>query len=322
VIGHDDPMTPPVLAEDRRACRRLLREGSKSFYAASMLLPSHVRDDAGAVYGWCRVADHAVDRTDRPAAALESIRTGLERVYVGRPQGAVERAFADAVFRHRISRDIPEAMLEGFEWDVTGRRYETRSEVIDYCVRVGSTVGAMMTTVMERRDPETISAACRLGVAMQLTNIARDVGEDSRTGRLYLPLDALREVGVDVDAWLASPAPVDGVRATVGGLLDDADDLYASAWSGIERLPPRCRPAIRAAALVYAEIGRKVRDADCDSVTKRAWTGKAEKAWLLARSFGHRPGAWTRSGRADTGSPSVELADASARFLVEAVHGS
>ncbi|MBT8479123.1 MAG: phytoene/squalene synthase family protein [Gemmatimonadetes bacterium] len=320
--GHADPSTLPALAEDRRACRRLLREGSKSFYAASVLLPPRVRDDAGAVYGWCRVADHAVDRTDRPAEALESIRAGLERVYVGRPKGAVERAFADAVFRHRISRDIPEAMLEGFEWDVTGRRYANLSEVIDYCVRVGSTVGAMMTTVMERRDPETLSAACRLGVAMQLTNIARDVGEDARTGRLYLPLDSLEEAGVVPDVWLASPAAVDGIRASVNGLLDDADDLYAAAWPGIERLPPRCRPAIRAAALVYAEIGRKVRDADCDSVSQRAWTGKAEKARLLARSLGRRPGAWTRSGRADIESPSVKLADASALFLVEAVHGS
>ena len=301
-------MTSPVLAEDRRACRRLLREGSKSFYAASMLLPSRVRDDAGAVYGWCRVADHAVDRTDRPAEALESIRKGLERVYVGRPQGAVERAFADAVFRHRISLDIPEAMLEGFEWDVTGRRYEDLSEVIDYCVRVGSTVGAMMTTVMERRDPETLSAACRLGVAMQLTNIARDVGEDARTGRLYLPLDALKAEEVDAERHPA--------------LLNDADDLYSSAWPGIEGLPPRCRPAIRAAALVYSEIGRKVREADCDSVTQRAWTGKVKKARLLARALAHRPGAWSRSGRADNESPSVKLADTSALFLVEAVHGS
>ena len=315
-------MTSPVLAEDRRACRRLLREGSKSFYAASMLLPSRVRDDAGAVYGWCRVADHAVDRTDRPAEALESIRKGLERVYVGRPQGAVERAFADAVFRHRISLDIPEAMLEGFEWDVTGRRYEDLSEVIDYCVRVGSTVGAMMTTVMERRDPETLSAACRLGVAMQLTNIARDVGEDARTGRLYLPLDALKAEGIEPEEWLALPTAVDGIRAAVRSLLNDADDLYSSAWPGIEGLPPRCRPAIRAAALVYSEIGRKVREADCDSVTQRAWTGKVKKARLLARALAHRPGAWSRSGRADNESPSVKLADTSALFLVEAVHGS
>jgi phytoene synthase len=313
--GDKSDTTP---ADDRRVGRRLLREGSKSFYSASRLLPRRVRNDAGAVYAWCRVADHAVDRTDDPVGALEEVRAGLERVYGDRPEGAVERAFAEVVFRNRISRDIPEAMIEGFEWDATGRRYETRSEVIGYCVRVGSTVGAMMAVVMDRREADTVRAACRLGVAMQLTNIARDVGEDARTGRLYLPADDLRAGGVDPGTWVASPTPVEPVRRAVRVLLDDADQLYASAWPGIRDLPPRCRPAIRAATLVYAEIGRKVREADYDSVTRRAWTTKAEKALLLGRSLGHRQGAWAASERSESDSGCVELADRSAAFLVTA----
>jgi phytoene synthase len=318
VTGQLDQGKERTAAADRRACQRLLREGSRSFYAASLLLPIRVRHDAAAVYAWCRLADHAVDKTDQPAVGLESTRAGLERVYEGRPRGPVERAFADAVFRNQISRDIPEAMLEGFEWDVNGRRYETRSEVMEYCVRVGSTVGAMMTSVMDRRDADTLAAACRLGAAMQLTNIARDVGEDARARRLYLPLDGLREAGLDPDTWLDSPAPVDGIRTVVRGLLDDADDLYSAAWTGIERLPTRCRPAIRAAALVYAQIGQKVREADYDSVTTRAWTGKVDKARLLARAFRNRPGEWARSKGPGRQSDSVERADRSAAFIVNA----
>ena len=306
------------LADDRRVGRRLLREGSKSFYAASRLLPRRVREDAGAVYAWCRVADHAVDRTEDPAGALVEVRAGLERVYGGRPEGAVERAFANVVFRNRISRDIPEAMIEGFAWDAASRSYQTRAEVIGYCVRVGSTVGAMMAVVMDRREADTVRAACRLGVAMQLTNIARDVGEDARAGRLYLPADDLRAGGVDLETWMTAPAPVEAVRRAVRSLLDDADQLYASAWPGIRDLPPRCRPAIRAAALVYAEIGRKVREAEYDSVTQRAWTGKPEKALLLVRSLGHRPGAWAASGQSALHSDCIELADRSASFLVTA----
>jgi len=326
-VSAEGPPTPEAtLAEDRLVGRRLLREGSRSFHAASLLLPSAVRADAGAVYAWCRVADHAVDRTDRPAEALQGIRAGLERVYAGRPEGPVERAFSDAVFRCRISRDVPEAMLEGFEWDVAGRRYENRAEAIDYCVRVGSTVGAMMAAVMDRRGPGTVRAACRLGAAMQLTNIARDVGEDARTGRLYLPLEPLRAAGLEPATWLSAPELSAPVRNAVRSLLEDADDLYAAAWPGIEDLPARCRPAIRAAALVYAEIGRKIRDAECDSVTVRAWTRGPEKARLLARALVGRPGAWTRGGSSagamekDPGP--VLLTDRAAAFLVDALAGS
>lgn len=315
-------MPGSMTAADRSACRRLLREGSRSFYAASRLLPARERDDAAAVYAWCRVSDHAVDRSDQPATGLESVRAGLERLYVGRPEGSVERAFADAVFRNRISRDIPEAMLEGFEWDVSGRRYETMDDVIDYSVRVGSTVGVMMTLVMGARDTHTLTAACRLGVAMQLTNIARDVGEDARAGRLYLPGEVMREQGVDPDAWLASPIASEGIRGAVCLTLDDADRLYAAAWPGIGKLPSRCRAAIRAAALVYAEIGRKVREADCDSVTRRARTGRLEKVRLLGRALRGRPGAWDQSASQEDDSRRVGLADERAAFLVDAAASS
>jgi phytoene synthase len=307
-------------ADDARVTRRLLREGSKSFHAASLLLPRGVRSDAGAVYAWCRVADHAVDRSDDPARSLEEVRAGLERLYTGRARGPVERAFGETVFRKRIPRELPDAMVEGFEWDVAGRRYGTRAQVFDYCVRVGSTVGAMMTLVMERRDAATLAAACRLGVAMQLTNIARDVGEDARAGRVYLPIDALEEAGLDVDSWLAAPEPCERIRGVVRSLLDQADALYGAAWPGIRRLPAHCRPAIRAAALIYARIGRGIRRADCDSVTRRAWTGKAEKGALVARAIFSGGASWPGAGPGG-GAEVVSLADERAAFLVAAVTG-
>lgn len=315
-------MTGPATRTDLAACRRLLREGSRSFHAASLLLPAGVRDDAAAVYAWCRVADHAVDRSADPEQSLREVRSGLTRVYEGAPAGPLERAFAGAVRRHRIPVAVPRAMLQGFEWDLQGRRYETLGDSIDYCVRVGSTVGVMMSVLMGRRLPGTLASATRLGAAMQLTNIARDVGEDARAGRLYLPLAWLRERGVDPDEWLQRPAYDGSIGSAVERILKVADRLYASAWDGIDDLPPRCRPAIRAAALIYAEIGREVRRAGQDTVARRVWTGPVTKVRLLARAIRGRPGAWADTGPASEVRPesvdAVDLVDRRAASLIAA----
>ena len=118
-------------------------------------------------------------------------------------------------------------------------------------------------------------------------------------------------------AWLADPAPVPGVRGTVRMVLDAADALYAAAWPGIGRLPLLCRPAIRTAALVYADIGRKVREAGYDSISSRAWTSRAEKISLVASATLARPGAWTRGGRAPS-DEIIAIVDDRAAFLVRA----
>ncbi len=250
-------------AADLAACRATLRAGSRSFLAASLLLPRRVRDPAAAVYAFCREADDAVDLgavdLGGSADAVARMRERLDRVYAGQPLPApADRALARVVARHDIPRALPEALLEGFEWDAEGRQYEDLPGLLAYAARVAGSVGAMMVVLMGVRVPEVVARACDLGVAMQLSNIARDVGEDARAGRLYLPLQWLREAGVEPQAWLARPACTEGVGAVVQRLLRIADELYARADSGIARLPAACRPGIRAARLLYAEIGREV----------------------------------------------------------------
>ncbi|MCL7957327.1 MAG: phytoene/squalene synthase family protein [marine benthic group bacterium] len=279
-----------MTSADRRACREILRHGSKSFHAASLLLPAEVRDAAAALYAFCRVADNAVDeREDSAAAAGEDVLVGLDRrldaVYSDAPlSGPVERAFRSVVREYAIPREVPAALLEGLRWDEEGRGYEELSDLYDYAVRVGSTVGVMMTLVMGRRDAETLADAAELGMAMQLTNICRDVGEDARRGRLYLPARPLRESGMHIDDWLASPAMRPEIANSISLLLDDADRLYARSWKGIARLPSQSRPAIRAASLLYAEIGNEIRSAGFDSVSRRAWTSRGTKLAILARA--------------------------------------
>jgi 15-cis-phytoene synthase len=145
---------------------------------------------------------------------------------------------------------------------------------------------------------------------MQLTNIARDVGEDARNGRIYLPLQWLDEAGVDVAAFLADPRPTAAIRSVIARLLEEAGRLYASARAGIAELPMTCRPAILAASRIYADIGREVVAADYDSVTRRAHTSGRRKLRLLGEALVEAP-------RIATAAEAPALPECA--FLVEAV---
>ena len=277
-------------AADLAACRATLRAGSRSFLAASLLLPRRVRDPAAAVYAFCREADDSVDLGaidfGGSADAVAHMRGRLDRTYAGRPLPLpADRALARVVARHGIPRALPEALLEGFEWDAAGRRYEDLPGLLAYAARVAGSVGAMMVVLMGVRAPELVARACDLGVAMQLSNIARDVGEDASAGRLYLPLQWLRAAGIEPEEWLARPVFNAGVGAVVQRLLHVADGMYARADDGIARLPPACRPGIMAARLLYAEIGREVKQAGFDSVSRRVVVTSRRKVDLLARSL-------------------------------------
>jgi len=215
----------------------MLRGGSRTFFAASLILPASVRVPATGLYAFCRVADDAIDRDADRAAALARLHERLERIYRGSPADSpVDRLFADAVLGFSIPRDYPGALLEGFAWDIANRRYRDLAELRAYAVRVAGTVGAMMAMLMGQRAPETVGRACSLGVAMQFTNIARDVGEDARAGRLYLPLAWMREAGIDPDAFRSEPAYSVALAGVVNRLLQVADLHYAASESAIAEI--------------------------------------------------------------------------------------
>ena len=300
-----------VTPADLAACREMIRTGSKTFYMASLLLPERVRDAARSLYAFCRVADDAVDQSTDSSAAVMALRERLDCIYARRPMPhAADRAFADVAHRYGLPRALPEALIEGFAWDAEGRRHEDLSSVFAYAVRVAGTVGVMMSVIMEAREEEAIARACDLGVAMQLTNIARDVGEDARNGRLYLPRQWFRDEGLGDDAWLKDPRHNAPIARMIARLLAEADRLYARATAGIALLPPACRPAIHASRLLYAEIGREVERAGLDSVTRRSVVPPGRKSLLmcaaLAASIAARPKQ-----------PTAILDEA--RFLVDAV---
>ena len=273
---------------DLEACRTAIRTGSLSFHAASRLLPARVRDPALVLYAFCRLADDAVDEGSDAVDAVLRLQERLDRAYAGRPANQPEdRAFTRMVVETGMPRKLPDALLEGFAWDAQGRRFASLSDVLDYSARVAATVGVMMAVLMGVRDRHRLARAADLGLAMQLTNIARDVGEDARAGRVYLPTDWMAEAGIDIDAFLRTPAPVPEVRAMVKRLLREAGRLYERAEPGIAALPAACRPGIFAARHIYAGIGGQVRAAGFDSVTRRARTSGAQKTGWLAVSGLH-----------------------------------
>ena len=283
------PASLPDPAADRAACRALMRTGSRSFFAAAHVLPRKVRDPATALYAFCRLADDAIDGGGGHAA-LARLRARLDAACNGTPgDDPADRALADAILRFQIPHALPHALLEGFAWDLDERRYETLDDLLDYAARVAGSVGAMMAVLMGARSPQVLARACELGVAMQLTNIARDVGEDARAGRLYLPLALLDAAGVDPAAFLAAPKASAALAGVVAQVLEAAAGLYRTSSSGIAALPRSCRPGIRAAGLVYADIGRDIARNGYDTISRRAHVSTRRKAALLTRSVVPRP---------------------------------
>jgi len=286
---------PTLEKADLAACRFLLRGGSKSFFAASLLLPSRIKNAATALYAFCRVADDLIDLGDDPKQAVLLLNARLDAAYAGTPYNdPIDRAFAAVVRDKKIPKNLPAALVEGLAWDSEGRKYENFESLLDYAARVAGAVGVMMALVMGVRDRENLARAADLGVAMQLTNIARDVGEDARAGRLFLPLDWFAEAGMDPEKFLKNPVFSEPLGFMVKKLLNEAELLYARAESGIANLPVDCRTGIAAARRIYAAIGHDVAAQNHNSITRRARVNRTKKIQLAMRAAADA--AWLTAG--------------------------
>lgn len=261
-----DFATPRDLAH----CRQMIKQGSKSFHMASLLLPNVYRQHARALYGFCRMADDLVDEAKVPQQAVDELAKRLDGIYAGAPfDDPTDRAFADVVLKFAIPRAVPDALIEGFAWDAEGRHYQTLSDVAAYGVRVAGTVGVMMSLIMGERRPEALARAIDLGVAMQFSNIGRDVEEDAELGRVYLPSD-----------WSGKPA------AAAKRLVQEAEAIYARASHGIAMLPRSCRASINTARMLYREIGLA---AQKQNHVGRAVVPLSQKLSLVAKAVTQTP---------------------------------
>ena len=265
---------------------------SKSFALASRLLASDGRDEAAVVYAWCRRADDAVDLVppSEQRGAVARLGRELAAIYDGEAQSdPILAAFQSVVDHRRIPRCYPAELLVGMGMDAEGTAYGSYDTLLSYCFRVAGTVGLMMSHVMGVRHPMALKHAAHLGMAMQLTNICRDVREDWRRGRLYLPDDWLSFAGRrDLRSRLGGALPKDASRAIASvtrELLCRADTFYVSGDLGIPLLSFRSALSVRTASLVYADIGRVILARNADPFAPRAVVGTGRKLRLMLRAL-------------------------------------
>lgn len=271
--------------------RASIEQHSKSFALASRLLPRQTGRDAAVVYAWCRRADDAVDEGGSAPVddALARLRRELGELYAGvEPSDPVLAAFAGVVHATHIPWQYPADLLAGMEMDVLGHRYERFEDLLVYCYRVASTVGLMMCHVMGVSDAAALKHAAHLGLAMQLTNICRDVAEDWQRGRLYLPDDLLGQHGAaGLAGELGRPLPESGLgpcRGAMRELCAIADRYYASSDAGLDFLSLRCALGVNAARRIYSAIGVELARCDWDPRAPRAVVPASKKLWLCAQA--------------------------------------
>jgi phytoene synthase len=264
--------------------------GSKSFSLAGRVLSAETRDAAAAVYAFCRRCDDAIDEAPRERApeGLGRLRRELDRVYAALPDDdPAIAAFQELAKARQIPKEYPAGLLAGMEMDVEGRRYRTVEDLSLYGYRVAGTVGLMMCHVMGVKADAALDPAIALGLALQWTNIARDVDEDWRRGRLYLPDDLLGEPAASrLHEALGGPMPADlvgSVAAATLRLLDVAEQHYRAADEGLRLLGLRDALAIRSARWIYWGIGERVRARGGDPRGGRAVVPLHEKLLLLSR---------------------------------------
>lgn len=272
-----------------------IEAGSKSFAAAARLFDETTRQSAVMLYAWCRHCDDMVDgqqlghgqqQGDRSnaAACLADLERSTQCACAGRLTGdPVFDGLAEVVRRHGIPECYLREHLAGFRMDVEARHYASLDDTMAYCWRVAGVVGVMMAMVMGNRDPATLDRACDLGLAFQLTNIARDVVEDAGIGRIYLPAAWLGEEGILVPSDLLDLQHRPALGRVAARLVDSADPYYRSAVAGIGALPLRSAWSIATARGVYRDIGRKVKAHGAHAWDRRIATSRMDKLWFLAR---------------------------------------
>jgi 15-cis-phytoene synthase len=279
------PYDPQLVQQAAAACAK----GSKSFYFATRFFPPHLAASAHAVYWFCRHSDDMVDQASDPLEARRNLiewMAATRRAFDGQAENPVLKSFAAAAQRHAIPLDLPMELLEGMRMDLDLFSYRTFDDLWLFCYRVASVVGLMMSHVIgfePEYDMETARPfAIDLGVAMQLTNILRDVGEDLARGHTYLPMQELDQFGVTL-ASLEKHLRTDAFRELMKFQVERARSYYQRSQPGIPMLHQGGRFSVQIASDVYAAILYEIESNDFQVFEKRAVVPARRKYWITAK---------------------------------------
>ncbi|MGF1492908.1 MAG: 15-cis-phytoene synthase CrtB [Microcoleaceae cyanobacterium] len=283
------------LEDSYELCRQVTAEYSKTFYMGTQLMPAEKQRAIWAIYVWCRRTDELVDGPEAASTTLETLNhweEHLESVFAGHPIDDEDVALVDTLSRFPMDIQPFRDMIAGQRMDLHRSRYETFEELELYCYRVAGTVGLMSMAVMGV-DQSSFNApwnptgihtprkeAIALGIANQLTNILRDVGEDARRGRIYLPLDELAEFGY-TEKDLMNGVVDQRWRDLMQFQIRRARKFYGLAEQGIRVLNPDIRWPVWSALLLYSKILDAIERNQYDVFTKRAYVPMWRKMLCL-----------------------------------------
>jgi len=264
---------------------------SKSFYFASQLLPEEKRSAVRALYAFCRSVDDIVDEESAKDRNFElDYWRDIVRGASASDDDLVAAAWVDTLTRYHIPRHYAIQLIDGVARDLVQTRYQTFDELATYCYGVASTVGLMSMYIVGFQSNQAVPYAIKLGVALQMTNILRDVGEDYRNGRVYLPRDEVVFYGIR-ESDIAEGKVTRNWRQFMHFQIQRTRDLYEESWSGIKLLEPEGRLAIGAASILYRGILDEIEKNDYNVFSRRASLSLSEKLkrlpelWIKVNSF-------------------------------------
>ncbi|MDH3438668.1 MAG: presqualene diphosphate synthase HpnD [Betaproteobacteria bacterium] len=268
-------------------CQQKAAASGSSFYYSFLFLPEEKRRAITALYAFCREVDDAVDECSDPTLAHTKLawwRKEVDAIYQGNPQHPVARALAGMLPRFRLSQQHLNEIIDGMEMDLHYNRYPTFDALKEYCHRVAGVVGLLSAEIFGYRDPRTLEYAADLGLAFQLTNIIRDLGEDARRDRIYLPLDELEGYGVGT-ADITSGRESDSLRRLMEFQIERAFSFYQQAF---DKLPAVDRSAQRPGivmAAIYQALLEEIRADGCRVLQQRVALTPVRKLWIAWRTW-------------------------------------